>query len=308
MSRATARIVLEQGTLRWSSPTTLNDPYDNKFDLHLDHDHEEVRRLALAKLWDDYSGIEPAPAVNATGILVRVLRERVPGMSRAQLEAHLGPSIEDGLRSGDRTIDQFHRDIRPAMATNKLLCLTTNPINTLMWAYYAEHHQGVVLRFRCVDGGDSPWPAGKAVVYSKQMPRLFDAESLSDLLAGRASIDPMSAMYKIVFTKSIDWAHECEWRIFAGSGRNPNTSYEDIGFGTEELDGVVLGIRMPQGDREAITEIAKRRYPHAKRLENVTRDREFGLDIHPSPLDHPTGEIRSPHRRCGAPKADLMPT
>jgi len=118
------------------------------------------------------------------------------------------------------------------------------------------------------------------------MPRLFDAESLSDLLAGRASIDPMSAMNKIVFTKSIEWAHECEWRMFSGSGRNPHAPYEDIRFGVEELDGVILGIRIPQGDREAITEIAKPRYPHAERLEIKTRDREFGLDIHPLTFDH----------------------
>lgn len=67
MTRATGRIVLKNRTLRWSTPGTLNDPYDMQFDLHIDVDREEAKKLVDANLWDAFYSDDVAESVNNFG-------------------------------------------------------------------------------------------------------------------------------------------------------------------------------------------------------------------------------------------------
>jgi hypothetical protein len=90
MTAATARIVLANWRLRWSTPRTFNDPFDVQFDLRIDIDRREVRRLALEKMWADLYGPEPGPPANQSGMLIRVMRGRMPAWNLEQLEANMG--------------------------------------------------------------------------------------------------------------------------------------------------------------------------------------------------------------------------
>jgi hypothetical protein len=67
VSREVGRAVLTNRTLRWSTPGTLNDPYDMQFDLRVDIDKEAVKTPALGKLWEGHYGKQPAPAGNRLG-------------------------------------------------------------------------------------------------------------------------------------------------------------------------------------------------------------------------------------------------
>jgi hypothetical protein len=59
----TARTILENSTLRWSSPAMFNDPFDTQFDLHLEFDEATIVDLVIDELWQICSGqkiLEPA--------------------------------------------------------------------------------------------------------------------------------------------------------------------------------------------------------------------------------------------------------
>jgi hypothetical protein len=71
VNRTTGKIVLENRTLRWSTPGTLNDPYDMQFDLHMEVDHEVVKALVLQKLWDGFYGGQIVPADNRLGAIIK---------------------------------------------------------------------------------------------------------------------------------------------------------------------------------------------------------------------------------------------
>jgi hypothetical protein len=77
---------------------------------------------------------------------------------------------------------------------------------------------------------------------------MFDEEGWSDYVSGRARIDRLAMLDKIVFTKSVAWTHEREWRVFSGVGRDPNATFEDIPFGALELDGLIVGCSLNQGE------------------------------------------------------------
>lgn len=92
MGAETAHIVLTNQTPRWSTPGTLNDPYDMQFDLRYDIDRNIVRRMVLEKLWEAYRGA-PVMVGNVLGVLMQVIRAKVPDMSREQFEIELSDTV-----------------------------------------------------------------------------------------------------------------------------------------------------------------------------------------------------------------------
>jgi len=229
-SQNAGRLILETGTLRWSTPGTLNDPYDMQFDLHVEVDRVEVKRLALDKLWDAHYGAKEPPIGNLMGLLIRASRASFPQLTREEFEQEYGEAIEEGLTRFERALPRFHKEIRDEIACTKILCLSEIAENPAMWAYYAEQHQGVVLKFRSVAELDSPWVAARPVRYHDDMPRLLDADFLADLAAGRVALEAWTILDRLVYTKSSAWAHEREWRIYTGDGRTREAAFEDAPF------------------------------------------------------------------------------
>jgi len=182
----------------------------------------------------------------------------------------------------ERALPTFQREVRSQISRSKILCLSEIADSSPMWAYYAEQHQGLVLRFRSVPELDSPWVTARPIQYHADMPRLLDAGFLADLASGRATLDPTTILNRLIYTKSIEWAHEREWRIFSGDGRDANALYEDIPFHQLELEAVIFGCRMPVQDRAAFSRLIREEYPHAQILHAQRAERDFQLHIVPA--------------------------
>lgn len=284
-TRDTARIVLENGTLRWSTPVLFNDPYDVQFDLHVDVDRKEVRARSLDKLWRAWYGDDPYKPHprNPMGALIAIHRNTFPRMCRDEFDAEFGPGVDEGYDNTERFLPDFHIEIREKLRTSKVLCQSEVSDSLLMWAYYAEQHKGVVLSFKAHADLGSPWQTARPIVYSRDMPRLCDGEFLSDMSAGLAMLDVSTVFDALVYTKAIEWAHEREWRLQAGDGWYPDAPYEDVPFHERDLDSVIFGCVTPQSDREALTAIVRHRYPHAKIRAARKDDRQFRLIIEDVP-------------------------
>ncbi|HQS18238.1 DUF2971 domain-containing protein [Reyranella sp.] len=278
---STGRIILQSRSLRWSTPALFNDPYDTQFDLHVDGEIEEVRRLSLEKLWEAW--YSEAPYIphpgNIHGQLIAQFREKFPRMTREEFAAEMIPAIDEGFERATRALPSVHQEIRSLLAKSKILCQSSVWDSLPMWSYYADNHRGVVLCFKVVPELDSPWEAARPVLYSDVMPRMGDVEFFSDLSAGLTSLDPKILVDRIVYTKAAEWAHEREWRLQAGSGRNPDAAFEDIPFHPLELDAVILGCAMLPDDRVHLIEIVNVLYPHARLLAACKHDREFRLTV-----------------------------
>jgi hypothetical protein len=281
VSRHVGRTILENRTLRWSTPGTLNDPYDAQFDLHIEVDREEVRRKALQKLWDAHYGPEPAPVGNALGVLIRLFRGRFPRLTREEFNREFGEAIDQGLARMEQALPTFQREIRAEISRSKILCLTEAPGSIPMWSYYAEQHQGLLLKFRSIAELDSPWVTARPIRYHADMPRLLDADFLADLTSGRARLEPSTISDRLIYTKSVEWAHEREWRIYSGTGRNAEALYEDLPFHPLELEAVIFGCRMPNEDRIGFSNLTRQRYPHAELYQMTQSARNFQLELAP---------------------------
>lgn len=281
MSRQTAKTVLTNGTLRWSTPGTLNDPYDMQFDLHLDLDKEAVKTRALQNLWDAFYSAQPAPAGNILGETINVLRHRFPRISREDFNQQFGETIDESLSIVERTLPEMQAQFRSVLAASKILCLTEIFDSALMWAHYGEQHQGLLLRFRSATGLDSPWRTARPVQYFANMPKLMDNNFLADIVSGGSSLDAQSIMDRMIYTKALEWAYEHEWRIYSGMGRDRAAAFEDLPFHPQELDAVIFGYRMTAGDRAELSDLCQLRFPHADRLQIERLERQFKLRVAP---------------------------
>lgn len=282
MTAATGRIVLANRRLRWSTPRTFNDPFDVQFDLRIDIDRGEVRRLALQKMWDDLYGPEPGPPANQSGMLIRAMRGRMPAWNLEQLEANMGRALDESLDGGDAILPRFRAEAREHLRNSKILCLTTAPESVPMWTHYAGQHTGVVLGFRNVPGLDSPWSEARPVDYVVEMPVLTDNEELSDVLAGRATFDAGRVIERLVYTKSNAFAYEQELRIYSGDGRNVEADFEDLGFHQDELESVTFGPRIAPEDEAAIRGLVAADYREVAIRRAVLEPGQFAVAIVPA--------------------------
>src|SRR3979490_3166383 len=81
VSRKVGELVLTNRSLRWSTPGTLNDPYDMQFDLQVDIDKEALKAAGLRKVWEAWYGDQSVPAANRLGLAIRTLRETFPQLT-----------------------------------------------------------------------------------------------------------------------------------------------------------------------------------------------------------------------------------
>jgi hypothetical protein len=277
MTRSTAEIVLRNRTLRWSTPAHLNDPHDNQFDFSSHLDRHRAKAETIRKLWENHYENGLVDPTNQFGLLIRTMRGRFPALDREEFYREFSTAIDETFDRAARSIARFNEDVRSYAATNKLLCLTERLDETLMWAYYAEAHSGVAIRFRSAPELDSVWGAADRVEYRDTPPALYDIDTFSDVMSGRASLDEKAILQRMALTKASSWSHEKEWRIFAGSGRDKGAPYEDIPFNRWELDAVILGCRMSDQDRLDIRSLVRRQFPHAHLFLACPRRADFGL-------------------------------
>jgi hypothetical protein len=288
MSRSTAKIVLENRTLRWSVPSLLNDPFDVQFDLHINNiDRQRIKALALPKMWEAFFGEHPFTPGNKLGLLMAIARGRLKKMTREEFDNLFGPGIDEGFDNLLKHLPEHQADIRKYMAKTKVICFSEVPDSILMWAYYAEQQKGAVLCFRAPEEADSPLLHAQPLNYSKHVPPLVTDEFLADMSAGLVKMDAKSLIERMTTTKALEWGHEREWRITLGHGRKPDALFEDLSFRSEELDSVILGCLTPREEIEALSKLTREKYPKAKLQQVVKADGEFKLIIKDLELREP---------------------
>lgn len=283
MSFETALAVMQNRTLRWSTPSLLNDPFDLSFQLRVDVDFERVKQLALDQNWNDHFGDNPARPGNRLGEVIALSRQlfarKGKTMSRDEFGAYFGSAIDESLAKVLPGVETAGVQVQPMLDRTKVLCLCGQPNDMLMWSHYAQQHNGVVIRFENLPELDSPYCMAQEVTYASAMPHWVDEQGLADLLSGRAQSDPVTLSRKLVFTKSQDWSYEREWRICGGFGRDTEAPFEDLTFAEQELESVIFGCRMPADRRILLMQAAGLVNHKVKFWSAIPSSREFRMDI-----------------------------
>jgi hypothetical protein len=271
----TARKILESGKLRWSAPRLFNDPFDIQFDMHVDYKEPDLISDAVSELWLVYSRKKEFEPKNRLGYFVREMSLITPRLTEADFKARVRKGAAESLAAQKIALPKLHAWAREQLEIALVLCLTEAPSNILMWSHYADWHKGVALRFTTLKA--SSWAAARPVMYQQKMPLLFDHEQLLRFLTGRIEIDKDRFFNESIFTKSIDWRYEKEWRVVWHGQKK--VDFEDTKFNPEELSGIFLGCRIEQKDGEEIVRLAKRLNTNVEVFKGRKSERTFTVDF-----------------------------
>ena len=139
----------------------------------------------------------------------------------------------DIWESYEQTIDW----IKNYLSSQRVTCFSQSPVEPLMWAHYAEKHNGVCYWFdksvfnECFTSGE--------VTYSSSLPKLhldFGVTKTNEVKRHFADI---------ILTKSQSWAYEKEFRFYISSSESVHN------FNTAALKFVILGMRSASEVRKA---------------------------------------------------------
>jgi hypothetical protein len=230
--------IILKDMLYYSSAASFNDPFDCR--VVLDTDGTKPEKIKKVR---------------------NIIKNANPNWSRIKIEAKLKDMLLNGV------LDHF----KPSEVTQRLdsiaiVCTSEKKDNLLMWSHYAESHTGVCLEFSPKVGDlDKTFFSTFPIYYEKNVPviKYFESELSDDI-------------FEIIFTKSIDWEYEREWRIWqqdVAPGLNP--------FNSAKLTGIIFGCKAKPDFVDSVCEMNSRRRTPLATYKATMRDREFALDIAP---------------------------
>ena len=239
LSVNSAKAVLASKTLRWSTPRTLNDPFDMQTGVLLDLADHEIVDLALKEIWYRiHNDILPK---NKMGVAIDQLRLSGIVLSKDDVDKEFSAGLFRSIKKFRNGLPAFNNDVISGLANSKILCLSSVRDQQLMWAHYAEGQSGVALEFSIPHATDSPLKLAKPIVYVDNPPNIMSKEQMASFLSGGQNLDVKVMLDLFVYTKNRDWAYENEWRINAFDGRNKDAAFEDVSFYPQELVAVNFG-------------------------------------------------------------------
>lgn len=263
--------VLRDHRLCFSSPLNLNDPFELRPAIKL-FDSEVSTRAAAEEFLDE--SIE-----DELNRLLPEVRALITERQVAEMRAIISKTIPSIIDFHTPAIQKSFND---AVAKHiGILCLSEQQDDLLMWAHYANSHEGFVIEF---DPSSSFFNGRRSdqdelrhlrkVSYSEARPQLVmsNARDMGSFL-----------------TKSQHWAYEKEWRMmFALADATEvkvfgEKQFHLFSFPANAILSVTFGCRMSQLKRDEITEVLQGD-PHLAGIDMYqafTDDKLFCLNICP---------------------------
>lgn len=145
-----------------------------------------------------------------------------------------------------------------------ILSLSEKNDDILMWAHYADSHQGICLEFDAATEGTFFWESFK-VIYQDEYPTV-------NIMA----IGQGEEYTKALLTKSTHWEYEQEWRIIKCE--------EDGGPGVHHFDpklltGIILGARINEKNKLQLFEWVDNFPTKIKLFQAELSGKRFALDF-----------------------------
>lgn len=284
-----AKLTLGNNTFRHAKPSDFNDLEDLTVRGVFPEDVEE----AAARMIDEFDQVllrhlndvpTCAPPLAAQLAQLQHLIRRDPeGFRRVQQQIAAGglAAIYDveRLRAVSTAVIA---DLNEFMQSYRVLCVTTHLASEQLWTGYAEGHKGIALRIEANVGKDSKFQAFRPVSYEASRPPLYP--SALDMLEGMWFANPedrrKAALERIIFTKTLEWEHEGEYRLAIPLAQNEEP-WDTLRFHPEEVTELYLGLAMTTADKTEILDKATRLNPRLRIFQGA-RDADGSLIFQPA--------------------------
>lgn len=254
MPADTAKIVLRNKTLRWSSPLEFNDPFDVPRELALNIPDDEINKALVEKVIltienppENTEGLEPSLVS-----LVKMFRTEKAAKQAPMIAAMMREMAQRGSSCSLEPVRTEWRNIIPQF---RILCLSESFDVCSMWCHYADKYTGVVLELLCHDDLDSEWLRAKPVQYPEDTPDIFYPSGWAKVLSSPVMPAVNELFETCLYTKTPDWSYEKEWRVESMMREHETGTVSDRGLHQKEFGRLFLGPHIDRKNRSDILEI-----------------------------------------------------
>ena len=256
----TAKIILNSRRLRWSSPLVFNDVSEFKkmpiFKPSLKETKHEFISLLVDYVFEihklDLSKLAQTSLIIIN--LANILKEK--GDSKEKIIAFISKIPTEDIKIEDYMNDLFNNN---KLATARILCLTKDCLNDVMWAHYASNHSGCALEFIHLPEYNTSWSEAREVKYING--KRIVGSALDFLLYGDTPELRKKTVDLICYTKNENWSYEKEWRFMTWRTEEKQ-DYGDYKFYPQELVSITFGVNISNDEQINIAKIIREKYPH----------------------------------------------
>lgn len=261
---AGAKLTLGNRTFKHAKPSDFNDTEDLTTQSVFVEDIEE----ALKKLTCGFTDVilrnlnEEAtcstPMKEKIAIIQQIFRvnPRAADLVRAELMS-AGKQIYD-VEYFRKLAQEHIAEINEFMQGYRVLCVTSHKDSERMWNEYADKHKGVSLRIEPNLAKDSKFQLFRPVTYREKRPPLYEdtLEFSAGSLFGDHEARIKKIVERIIYTKTLDWQHEGEYRL-AIPIRENEKPWDTLPYHPEEITELYLGFEMEKPNIESIVDMAR---------------------------------------------------
>jgi hypothetical protein len=280
---------LEKRTVRLSKPSDLNDPLDIYLQECFGKDRKAFFEELKGALQDfiegeiDLSSLPDSPYKAKITAIITAHKKASPEQRAKMREEMSRIPIEElyDLKKLEETDQELLSSVYQSFELDGVFCSTVDFKNLLMWAHYADRHQGAVIEFTPNKERDSAFLASRRIIYSNERPVLY-ATAQEMIFSGIAMSTEESGKFildKLIYTKGKDWEYEQEYRLHLPLCIKPGQPFATHEYHPEELTSVFLGCRMSQQSQEKAIALAKTANPSVAIYKASPTPREFGLSF-----------------------------
>jgi len=204
--------------------------------------------------------------------------QHFPMAGEGEIQEHIerGKLRQRWLKNGDP------RAIEPMLEIQYgkfgICSLSADPNSLPMWGYYADSHKGVCIGLRSSVVAEHQralfdqdrFMVLKRVRYTKKLPKLhIDTDPTRKM-----SQEEISELEETLFTKSICWEHEQEYRLIFH-----NHSARSYTFGKNAVAEVIVGSRVSERVMDTLVDQLRSAVTEATLIQAVRSQSEFAVDF-----------------------------
>lgn len=279
MTCATAHAVLFNGSLRWSKPSLFNDPFDHQISFKFPFTQEEFSTELVSVL--EQLVYRDQPHFQVSTLLSQMVEKLRQARDKIPKEEVLRTLIE-GCKESASLFDDYQSNInlllKASINTSRVLCVTENNDNVVMWSHYAASHTGVCLKLLCTDEIDNALLAARPVTYTDAFPVFMTLNDQISYLTGLSKDEVGKLIMNVAFMKHKDWSYENEWRIHRPH-ENSEGNYNDLKENPMVFSAIFFGCKIDQSDASSLMTIIEEEYPHMEIFQARPDDTGFKLNF-----------------------------
>ncbi|MGB9429644.1 MAG: DUF2971 domain-containing protein [Gammaproteobacteria bacterium] len=259
-----AKLTLGNRTFKHAKPSDFNDTEDLTIQSIFPEDTEEALKKIVSSFTDVIlRHLDEEPTCSSP------MKEKIRGIQKG---CRANPNAVELVRaelmnSGKRIYDvEYHRDraqayiaeINEFMQSYRVFCVSTHKDSERMWTEYAEKHKGISLRIQPNLAKDSKFQLFHPVIYREKRPSLFKdtLEFIAEALFGDHETRIKEIVERIIYTKTLDWHHEGEYRLAIPIMKDEEP-WITLPYHPEEITELYLGLEMEKSDVEDIVSLAR---------------------------------------------------